>query len=79
MLQNAYFLAKIDFDTAENEPAKKSQKLQKFGNFTLLSEGRKVAEGADRGVPGGRRDTPAEPARHAVPPPAERQRGLWRS
>ena len=30
MLSNAYFLAKIRFDTAENEPAKN---LQKFANF----------------------------------------------
>ena len=27
MLSNAYFLAKIRFDTAENEPAKKLQKI----------------------------------------------------
>ena len=30
MLSNAYFLAKLRFDTAENEPAKK---LQRFANF----------------------------------------------
>ena len=30
MLSNAYFLAKIRFDTAENEPAKN---LQNFANF----------------------------------------------
>ena len=30
MLSNAYFLAKIRFDTAENEPAKK---FAKFANF----------------------------------------------
>ena len=30
MLSNAYFLAKIRFDTAENEPA---NNLQKFANF----------------------------------------------
>ena len=29
MLSNAYFLAKFRFDTAENEPAKKFQKLSK--------------------------------------------------
>ena len=29
MLSNAYFLAKIRFDTAENEPAKHVQNLQK--------------------------------------------------
>ena len=30
MLSNAYFLAKVRFDTAENEPAKKLQILQMF-------------------------------------------------
>ena len=30
MLSNAYFLAKIRFDTAENEPAKNLQKFAKF-------------------------------------------------
>ena len=34
MLSNAYFLAKIHFDTAENEPAKNLQKLAKF--FKIL-------------------------------------------
>ena len=29
MLKNAYFLAKFDFDTADNEPAKNLQILQK--------------------------------------------------
>ena len=37
MLSNAYFLAKIRFDTAENEPAKNLQKkfnfFLKFANF----------------------------------------------
>ena len=33
MLSNAYFLAKIRFDTAENEPAKNLQKFAKFANF----------------------------------------------
>ena len=32
MLSNAYFLAKIRFDTAENEPAKN---LQNFGNLII--------------------------------------------
>ena len=32
MLSNAYFLAKIRFDTAENEPAKNLQNLN-FANF----------------------------------------------
>ena len=30
MLSNAYFLAKIRFDTAENEPAKNLQKISKI-------------------------------------------------
>ena len=33
MLSNAYFLAKIRFDTAENEPAKN---LQKFARILLI-------------------------------------------
>ena len=33
MLSNASFLAKIRFDTAENEPAKNLQKCTKFANF----------------------------------------------
>ena len=33
MLSNAYLLAKIRFDTAENEPAKKLQNVAKFGTF----------------------------------------------
>ena len=42
MLSNAYFLAKIRFDTAENEPAKNLQKISKkiltianFANFAF--------------------------------------------
>ena len=37
MLSNAYFLAKIRFDTTENEPAKN---LQKFANFAILEGAR---------------------------------------
>ena len=37
MLSNAYFLAKIRFDTAENEPAKKLKKIAKFANFADLA------------------------------------------
>ena len=33
MPSNAYFLAKIRFDTAENEPAKNMQNFAKFANF----------------------------------------------
>ena len=33
MLSNAYFLAKISFDTAENEPAKNLQKFAKFAQI----------------------------------------------
>ena len=34
MLSNAYFLAKLHLDTAENEPAKN---LQKFANFATFA------------------------------------------
>ena len=44
MLSNAYFLAKIRFDTVENEPAKNLQKFAKFLNAAgprgLLLRGR---------------------------------------
>ena len=33
MLSNAYFLAKVRFDAAENEPAKNLQIFAKFCNF----------------------------------------------
>ena len=33
MLSNAYFLAKIRFDKAENEPAKKCKNWQEIANF----------------------------------------------
>ena len=36
MLSNAYFLAKIHFDTAENEPAKNLQNLQNLLIFPIL-------------------------------------------
>jgi hypothetical protein len=35
MLSNAYFLAKIRFDTAENEPAQNLQIFAKFAHFLL--------------------------------------------
>ena len=35
MLSDAYFLAKILFDTAENEPAKKLQNFAKFANCVV--------------------------------------------
>ena len=35
MLSNAYFLAKIRFDTAENEPAKNLQNFANFPNFAI--------------------------------------------
>ena len=38
MLSNAYFLAKFGFDTAENEPAKILQNLQKIAHFAAGSE-----------------------------------------
>ena len=42
MLQNAYWylLAKIGFDTAENEPAKIPQAFADVANLTTLAEGR---------------------------------------
>ena len=42
MLSNAYFLAKFRFDTAEDEPAKNLQKLEKFAK-ALLSQLVKVS------------------------------------
>ena len=36
MLQNAYLLARFRFDTAENEPAKNLQILQKIAIFLLI-------------------------------------------
>ena len=45
MLQNAYWylLAKIGFDTAENEPAKNLQKfLQKIADFANFAELRPI-------------------------------------
>ena len=40
MLSNAYFLAKIRFDTAENEPA---TNLQNFANFANPDRGGEVS------------------------------------
>ena len=42
MLSNAYFLAKVRFDTAENEPAKN---LQNFANFPNFAKGSFPASG----------------------------------
>ena len=53
MLSNAYFLAKFRFDTAENEPAKKLQKLsEKIAKFAtsdldLIADRDLVAHGPD--------------------------------
>ena len=38
MLSNAYFLAKIRFDTAENEPAENLQNFVNFPNFANPEE-----------------------------------------
>ena len=38
MLSNAHFLAKIRFDTAENEPAKNLQNLQNFAILQICRE-----------------------------------------
>ena len=45
MLSNAYFLAKIRFDTAENEPAKILQKFANNNYFPNLGRGRGAAGG----------------------------------
>ena len=45
MLSNAYFLAKIRFDTAENEPAKN---LQKFANFVNPNHNKAADRGEGR-------------------------------
>ena len=68
MLTNAYFLAKFRFGTAENEPAKNLQNLQKIAKFPRhRALGRRGPE-RQRGDP--RRDqrarglaTPGEPHR----------------
>ena len=65
MLSNAYFLAKLRFDTAENEPAKNLQKFLifiKFARFANFAPSKIPARGprpeADRprrgGAPAGR-------------------------
>ena len=77
MLSNAYFLAKIRFDTAENEPAKNLQNLQNFAQILrtltqedLLGDGEvRDAGGAvdrlhDRGAPDDLRAHVARPRRH---------------
>ena len=64
MLSNAYFLAKIRFDTAENEPAKNLQKLQKTKKGIL-----KIAKFANYANPSEQADSLARylPAlKHAV-------------
>ena len=38
MLSNAYFLAKIGADTAENEPAKNLQNFAKFAKFANFAD-----------------------------------------
>ena len=50
MLSNAYFLAKLRIDTAENEPAKNLQNLQNVANFTnsLVADARVEAPGRRR-------------------------------
>ena len=50
MLSNAYFLAKIRFDTAENEPAKNLQNFANVPNFPEAA--RKKLGSADRGPVG---------------------------
>ena len=60
MLSNAYFLAKIRFDTAENEPAKNLQNFRKmhFRKMQVCSRSPRPA----RGTPDGQ-----EPARNFPP------------
>ena len=52
MLSNAYFLAKVRFDTAENEPAKNLQKkienFEKFANPNPLRRSRENPQVNDR-------------------------------
>ena len=78
MLSNAYFLAEFRFDTAENEPAKKLQILQKhiatFANFATARSllGRPLQEDVPSGRRRARRWPPASvPVR---PPPCHRKR-----
>ena len=40
VLQNAYLVAKIGFDTAENEPSKNRKNMKNFVNFAAWTSGR---------------------------------------
>ena len=48
MLSNAYFLAKVRFDTAEIDPAKNLQILQKIAKFANLGPTRRRPQGPTR-------------------------------
>ena len=74
MLSNAYFLAKIRFDTAENEPAKK---FQNFANFPPTApQGGAAVGGSRRRAPrcGGHAERVAGGALGAAGPRAARPR-----
>ena len=78
MLSNAYFLAKIRFDTAENEPAKNLQKIAQVACTllilrTLLSKVRGGPGGgaARSASPRGRREGPG-----GAPDPGQRERSV---
>ena len=55
MLSNAYFLAKIRFDTAENEPAKNLQNFRKMHvrkmHFRKMHFSKKRCPGGEAGEP----------------------------
>ena len=68
MLSNAYFLAKIRFDTAENEPAKN---LQKFANFADPNPStRRSADRREPGAPGPAPSGRRRPRRRGARPAA---------
>ena len=69
MLSNAYFLAKIRFDTAENEPAKILQNFANFANFANFPNPNPTSA-SSWCAPVARRRKAARSSR--LPPPASR-------
>ena len=75
MLSNAYFLAKLRFDTAENEPAKKFAKFSKnafsknaYSKNAFFSSARGVSAS---GAPGRPRGRPSRQRRGELAPRAD--------
>ena len=81
MLSNAYFLAKIRFDTAKNEPAKICKNL-KFANFPNFANPTPSAEVAQRpspppGVVAGIGPSSGGPPAYPASPDASPQVGVY--